>query len=152
MSALSKKQKAYLAQLAGEAFAKRPAIVGGADDGIDVNAWRQREVGKACGKLGLRCCSQMDYKLVEAHFLRLLGRERRAEAAFVAAATEPRRHAEGQVMAACRLYGFRLGYAESICASIYRCSLSEAETGALRNLTKIIHRNGKRRAGKAQTT
>ena len=146
---LTNPQKARLAILAREAFDARSVSVGGPDDGIDFDEWRRREVGAACGKFGLRACSQDDFLLVEAHFLRLAGRGPEADRAYIAAIGSDRRHLESNVFQACRRYDLRPAYAASLCRNIYKCEISQASAANLRNLARIIHRNGSRRARRA---
>ena len=82
---LTHDQKRYLSQLASRAYKRQTAIArgrgeslaGGKYDGLAQTAaeqqYRHDQVALATGKLGLRCCSQDDYKEVEGHFLDLLG-------------------------------------------------------------------------------
>jgi hypothetical protein len=119
---LSNKQKSYLSQLSDRAFNRAAAVARGrgespADDKDARDQYRHEEVTKACGKLGLRCCSQDDYKRVEAHFLNLLGEVGKAFNAHVDAETEPRRVVEAKIVGACEEFGFHLSYAEAICRS-----------------------------------
>ena len=46
----------------------------------DLDAWRHEEIFKACGRGGLRACTQADYPRLMAHFLRILGRADAARA------------------------------------------------------------------------
>lgn len=115
---LTNGQKGYLAQLATRARNRGAALARGRGDvvGLPSNEeFRHAEVIKACGKAGLRCCSQDDYKLVEGHFLELLGQHGAAFNAQVRAATEPRRVAESKVVSQCQKMGKSLNYADGIC-------------------------------------
>lgn len=144
---LTNGQKAYLAQLAKRAFDKcASSLVGGPDDGISAEDWRRREVGKACGKFGLRCCGQTDYKLVEAHFLRLLGETRRADKAYIRAATEPKRQAEAVLVRELARFNFRPEYAERICLSKFKCTVCELQgANQVWVIVYDIRRNGARK-------
>ena len=123
---LSKGQKRYLSQLAGQAFSRHLENARAAGqyteaDGLPRSVaeeqFRHREVAQASGKAGLRCCSQDDYKLVEGHFLELLGLHGAAFNAQVRAATETRRLIEHKITEACREFGFSLAYANKICCA-----------------------------------
>lgn len=124
-AALSNGQKAYLAQLSDRAFNRLGAMARGRGEtfyegpheATQRELFRHAEVAKACGKRGLRCCSQEDYKAVEAHFLELLGEHGRAFNAQVRAATEQRRLIEYKITEACREFGFNITYADAICRS-----------------------------------
>lgn len=118
---LSHSQKRYLSQLSDRAFDRQSAEADGQYFYDDLPATKAREqfrhdeVVKACSKIGLRCCSQEDYKIVEAHFLNLLGETGKAMNALLAAQTEERRTVLTKIREACQQFGFTLGYAESIC-------------------------------------
>ena len=121
---LSNRQKSYLSQLANRAFNRACAIARGqgqdlesVDKAAAAEKFRHTEVAKATGKLGLRCCSQDDYKLVEGHFLELLGNSGAAFNSQLKAATEPRRVIEFKITEACREFGFAISYANKICIS-----------------------------------
>lgn len=135
---LSNKQKAYLAQLAREAFARQCAEASreeGAvlEGGIFVNAflndfeeWRHEQVARACDKLGLRCCTQDDYGAVKGHFLAMLGREGQALKAMVRGDGNPKRVADYKLNEALREAGLARGYAEAICRNMFGVGLAEA--------------------------
>lgn len=117
---LTNGQKRYLSQLSDRAFNRAAAIARGEGQSPDISTraraqYRHDQVVAACGKIGLRCCSQDDYKLVEAHFLALVGEHGRAFNSFVRATTESRRVAEHKIIEACNEFGFKLSYADSIC-------------------------------------
>lgn len=137
---LSNKQKAYLAQLIKQAYLR---VVGEAGpDVASVEDWRHQQVAAACGKLGLRCCGQDDYKRIEAHFLELLGEHGRAMKAHVAAETEPRRQAEAVLVRELERFGLRMGYAEAICQRQYKCGLFDASEGQLWKLVYTVRNRG----------
>lgn len=117
---LTRYQKAYLAQLADRAFS-RAAEVARQRGELPATDWRAREnyrhdqVAAACGKFGLRCCSQDDYKLVEGHFLEALGHHGAAFNAFTRAATNDLRVAQYKLREACKQAGLSINYANAIC-------------------------------------
>lgn len=144
---LSNKQKAYLAQLINQAYAK---VVGHAGPGVaSVEDWRHSQVAAACGKFGLKCCDQNDYKRVEAHFLELLGESSRAFRAHVAAETEPRRQAEAVLTRELERFGMRLAYAEAICRQQFKCGLFDASEGQLWKLVYTVRNRGNARKKEA---
>lgn len=133
---LSHKQKSYLSQLARRAWETAEREVGAPED------FRHTEVARACGKAGLRCCSQDDYKHVEAHLLDLCGEPAKAFNAHVAATTQPVRQAEAVLARACREAGVELGYAAAICQRQFRCPLAEASERQLWNLVFTVRNRG----------
>lgn len=152
---LSNKQKAYLAGVARRAYNMAAAVARGRGEVLEVGAedWRHAEVAKACGKLGLRCCSQDDYKLVEGHFLDALQRPGEAFNAFVRGATNKRRVAEWKVVKECERFGFALGYADKICrAQNHGAGLDDVDEKALWRLVYTIRNrgNGRKKAQEAQ--
>ena len=108
---LSHKQKFLLAKLARRAWELAEREVGTPDE------FRQQEVARACGKVGLRCCSQDDYLRVKAHFLELCGEPGAAFNAHVRAETEPLRQAQAVLRRECQAAGVGLEYANAICRS-----------------------------------
>lgn len=128
---LSNRQKRDLSKLASRLFALEAARARGrgetpATSKAAGDAFRRDQVAAACGKLGLRCCSQDDYKLVEAHFLNLLGESGQAMNALVKHQTNPRRVAEYKLVQACEQAGLNLAYAAKICWHQFKCSLEDA--------------------------
>jgi len=151
MSALTKGQKGYLAQLAARAYRVRPSVIGGAEDGISLDDWRRQQVGVAVNKAGLRCCSQFDFKAVEGHFLALLGDIGGAFNAHVRAATEPRRQAQWKLREACAQAGLHIAYAEAICQRQFHCVLDDATEKQLWNIKFTIDRRARaRKNGRAE--
>lgn len=154
---LSHKQKRYLSQLSDRAFQRAAADAYARHDyfyeGVPTKQahddFRHSEVAQACGKAGLRCCSQDDYKLVEAHFLALLGRDVAAFNAGVRAATEPRRQAEAVLVRECERFGLRLSYAAAICRNVFKCSLEDASPKQLFKVMYTIRNRGNARERKA---
>jgi hypothetical protein len=166
MSALSKTQKAILAQLARRAFnlagarARGSAVgrvpsPGGAPDlqsalvaltitgtSAAFEQWRHEHVALACGKAGLRCCDQQDYKRVEAHFLELLGESGKAMNSLVRAETEPKRQAETVLAREMRQFGFSAPYVATICRTQFKCDVEDATTGQLWKLVYTIRNRG----------
>lgn len=138
---LSNKQKFILADLARQAWAR----CGPQDDGIEEDAFRHREVIKAVGKPGLTACSQSDYKIVQAHFLQLLGRDGEAFNSLVRHETNDRRVVASKLITACRAACVRLSYAEAICQSRYKCSLDDATVPQLWKIKFTIDARGRAR-------
>jgi len=134
---LSHHQKRYLSQLARRAWEAAEREVGTPEE------FRHAEVARACGKAGLRCCSQDDYKHVEAHLLDLCGEPGKALAAHVAAVTQPRREAEAVLARACREAGLQLGYAAAICQRQFHCTLGDANERQLWNLVYTVRNRGR---------
>lgn len=133
---LSKNQKRYLSQLSDRAWNRQWALALGRgeewpeDTTAIRTAFRHAEVAKAVQKQGLRCCSQLDYKAVEAHFLHLLGEDGKAMAAHVRSQSEPKRQAEAVLwreLKAAEPLGITRGYIESICRAKFKCSLIELD-------------------------
>ena len=128
---LSNLQKRDLSKLASRAFARECAIARGRGETPDsttkaTDAFRHGQVALATGKNGLRCCSQDDYKIVEAHFLNLLGETGRAMNALAQHQSNTRRVAEYKLTQACREAGVNIGYAAAICQRVFKCCLDDA--------------------------
>lgn len=124
-AALTVGQKRYLAQLARSAWRKSAEA-----DSLDEAGFRHEQVARACGRLGLRCCSQDHYGAVKAHFLNLLGQPGQALAADVRGRPElnERRMILWKIKARCREYGIGIGVADGICRQMTRGrGLEEAE-------------------------
>ena len=134
---LSNRQKRDLSLLAARAYKKALADSDGSLT-LDEAAFRHHEIGAACGKLGLRCCSQDDYKIIEAHFLNLLGESGRALTALVRHQTNPRRVAEYKLVQACEAAGVNLGYAAAICRNMFKCELDDAGADQIWKLTFTV--------------
>lgn len=142
---LSNHQKAHLAQLARRAFNLESARARGRGETppADFTAWRHEHVARACGRAGLRCCSQDNYKEVEAHFLDLLGQPARAFDAHVRGATNDRRIWEFKLLEACQQFGFHIAYADTICRrQNHGAGLDDVGTNILRNLFFTIRNRG----------
>lgn len=144
---LSHKQKAHLSQLASRAYHRAAAMARGRGEPAwdmsykAVNEYRHAEVIKAVGKNGLRCCSQLDYKAVEGHFLNLLGQVKPAFRAHMRSATEPHRQAEAILTIAIRQaadVGITAAYAEAICKTQNKCHILECDEKQLWNLIYTI--------------
>jgi hypothetical protein len=131
---LSKKQKAYLSQLARRAFnlACDRARERGEEPDSSCRAaddWRRRQTAVACRKFGLRCCSQDDYRLVEARFLHIIGEDGLALNSLLVQQAEPRSTAEAHLyfeLEKARDVGITREYLGTICRSQFKCSLLEA--------------------------
>lgn len=157
---LDKGQKAYLAQLAREAFARaqRAAREAGAvfEGDLFMNAllndfeeWRHEEVSRACSKNGLRCCTQDDYGAVKGHFLAKLGREGQAVKAIVRGEGNEGRVARFKLRKELEGAGFKWGYAEAICKSKFKCDLASASPAQVWKIFYDVKRNAKARREKA---
>lgn len=128
---LSRTQKAYLAQLANEARRK-------VAPGEKAEGWRHEQVVKACGKAGLRCCSQDDYGLIKGHLLELMGKHGAAFKAQFNQATNDRRVAEAVLVRECQVAGLSLKYAESICQRKNKCGLFDASEKQIWHLVYTV--------------
>lgn len=137
---LTPKQKRYLARLARRAWQAAEREVGSETD------FRHAEVARACGKLGLRCCTQDDFQRVRAHFLWLLGEDAAAFRAHLRAETEPRRQAEAVLRRECARAGLSLGYPAAICVRQYRCALADASPRQLWTLIYTVRNRARARA------
>jgi hypothetical protein len=137
---LTNDQKRRLSQLARRAFNRAAALARGRGEAppADADAWRREHVLAATGKLGLRCCGQSDYKLIEAHLLEVLGEHGRAFNAHVAALTNSHRQAEAVLMREIELCADvipgALAYVTAICARQFKCSPLDASEKQLWNL------------------
>lgn len=107
--------------------------------------WRHEQVRIACGRPGLRACSQLDYKRVESHFLDLLGQAGSAFNSQVQAETEPRRQAEAVLLRELNRFGFRLSYAESISRAQFKCGVMDASVGQVWKLVYTVRNRGNAR-------
>lgn len=149
---LTNLQKRKLACLCRRAFAAESAKARarGVEWDQSEDQFRHAQVARATGKLGLRCCTQLDYKAVEAVFLDLLGESDRAFESAVQAQTEPRRQAEAVLWRNLQHYGLRPEYAEAICRRQFKCGVLEASTGQLWKLIYTVRNRGgaRRRATK----
>lgn len=145
MSCLSPKQKFILSDLARQVYAQRPRNIGGPHDGETEEEFRHRHVAHAVGKAGVRACTQHDYKIVEAHFLQLLGRDGAAFNAHVRDAGNPRRIVEYKILEACKHAGVGMAYAETICRCKFKCALTNATVPQLWIIKYDLDRAGKRR-------
>lgn len=145
-AALSTKQKAYLAQLAAEAW-RAGGRVGSAEE------YRHEAVVAACRKNGLRCCGQEDYKAVEAVLLDRLGRHGAAFEAQLRQATHGLRTAQAVLIRECEKAEVRLSYAASICRNQFRCDLDDASERQVWSLVYTVrNRAAGRRKGKGNGT
>jgi hypothetical protein len=138
-------QQRILSRLARRAFAMQPPAGGGAHDGESEIDFRHRQVAVACGKAGLRACSQADYKIVEAHLEALLGNVPKVFDAHIAHDGNPRRVVEFKILESCRQARVTLAYAETICRSKYKCSLAEATDRQLWGIKFDVDRAARRK-------
>ncbi len=144
---LTNGQKAYLSQLSDRAFRFAGAKARGRgetwpeDIAANLASYRHAEVAAACGKLGLRCCSQDDYKSVEAHFLNVLNQPGKAFQAHVRAQGNDERIAEWKLLQEIKAaadVGIDHRYAEAICKRQYGCTIIEATAKQKWNLLFTI--------------
>lgn len=133
MSCLDKGQKARLAILARQAFDRL-----GAEDRASQtpDQYRRAQVAVACGKAGLRLCSQIDYRRVEGHFLNLINETGKALNALMRAETEERRQWYWKIIMRTKQYGITKEKADGICRQMTRgkYSLDDADLRTLRNV------------------
>ena len=166
MSALNKKQKFILSDMARRAFNRAGAIARGrmadgsaahtmqgdldqlALDGgrVAEENWRHAQVALACGKHGLRLCGQDDYALVKAHFERLLGMEAKSIRTEVHAAGQARRQVEIKILQACEQWGVKLSYAATLAKGK---RLDECTVGELWQVLYTLNNRGKALRDKA---
>jgi hypothetical protein len=149
-SPLSRHQKRELSQLAARAFALQVLRARKRGESVDTTVaaqeqWRHDEVAKACGKFGLRCCSQDDYLSVKAHFLDLVGQPDLAFNAHVKSMSEPKRQAFAVLMRSLNEFGLMRGYAEAICRNQFKCPLDSASEKQLWCLVYTIRNRGTKR-------
>lgn len=112
------------------------------------DTWRHAQVVRACGKDGLRLCSQLDFNAVKGHFLWLIGEDGHALNAHMRAETEQRRQFEHLIVIACTRWGFHLSYAENLCRSIHRVNLNDADARVLRLVMITVNARGAAKAKK----
>ena len=128
---LTNRQKGYLAMLAKRAFVKaglnsQSPIA----NSLAEEKWRHDQVAIACGRLGLRCCSQDHYGAVKGHFLSLLGESGQALRADVRGRPEVNelRVVSWKIIQRCREYGIPISKADGICRQMTRgVGLQEVE-------------------------
>lgn len=122
---LTQGQKRYLARLAARAHRRATAaIIAGQhlpDYVANVDFWRHQEVARACGKAGLRCCSQDDYGAVKAHFLNLLGEPGAALRADIHGqpGLNQTRIVLWKIARQCERLGVPVSYADAICRQMH---------------------------------
>ena len=142
-SPLTKDQKQTLAMLARRAFDVEGAKARGRGeqwngDSAHFEEWRHEHVAKACGKVGLRCCTQLDYRAVRGHFNDLLGNTRAAFEDNYAAQTEPLRQAQAVLVRELKVAGLSINYAIAIAQRQYRCTLDDLNRNQVWSLIYTI--------------
>jgi len=120
MSALTKDQKRYLSQQSDRLYNLDAAKARGRGETPDVTTkaratFRHGHVIAACGKHGLRCCSQEDFATVKAHFQNALGEPGQALKTLVHGDDNARRQVEWKITRACAALGKSVAYAHGIC-------------------------------------
>ena len=144
---LTNDQKRILSPLARRAFNRELALARGRGEKLaDLNEQKLRHehVARACGKLGLRCCTQDDYGAVKAHFLDLLGEHAQAFRAVHHGEGNARRVAEYKLVQACEGAGLTLAYAAKICANQFKCALEDATEKQLWCLMFTVQNRGRK--------
>ena len=146
---LTNDQKRILSQLARRAFNLDCAQARGRGGQPDTSTaaatgHRHQHVIAACGKHGLRCCSQDDYAAVKAHFQDLLGESGRALNSLMHGEGNKKRIAQYKLTQACRDAGLKLSYAAAICRTQYKCALEDASEGQLWRLMFTIKNRGRK--------
>ena len=143
---LNNGQKRILSQLAQRAYNRERALALGRGEEMTERPddFRRRHVVTACGKQGLRCCSQDDYGAVKGHFLDLLGEHRQAFDAVLHGEGNARRVAEYKLIEAVQAAGLTLAYAAAICRSQFKCTLEEATSKQIWCLTFTIKNRGRK--------
>jgi hypothetical protein len=146
---LNNDQKRILAKLATRAFQRECALARGRGerpqtDTPAATAFRRREVVRATGKAGLRCCSQDDYGAVKGHFLNLLGEAGQAFEAIHHGEGNARRIAEFKLLKACETAHLPLSYVAKICANQFKCALEEATEKQLWCLMFTVQNRGRK--------
>lgn len=144
MTGLSHDQKRIIAQLARAAYDAWPereafeAINSELSRSACFNAWRHVEQGKACNIQSLCECTQAHYRVLKAHFEKLLGDDARAARTLAGEAGNDRRIAAHKLHAELAARDLPESYAAAICRNQFRCSLAEATTKHLWSLVFTI--------------
>jgi hypothetical protein len=109
-----------------------------------LETWRHEQVAIACGKHGLRLCSQQDYNPVLAHVEKLLGEDGKSFKADVRGGgeAEARRQARHNIAAALRRWGLHPNYAEAICRNVHKVELDDATSAVLMRVLYTINNRG----------
>jgi hypothetical protein len=153
---LTNGQKRELSQLAERAYRFSAAKARGRGEEPDMtsaamDAWRHDEVAKACGKLGLRCCSQLDYAAVKAHFMHVLGEDGKALHYHLRSASEQQRQLEHKITRLLGQLGRPMAYADSICRRMNKgTSLLDASADQLKQVLIALTYDSKRARRRAQ--
>jgi hypothetical protein len=144
---LSALQKQKLVLLARQAFVKAeggrrkteeeecPFDVPGEARVSDFDAWRRSQCMQAVERPGLSVCRNEDYLPLQAHFLRLLGRDQEAEAVQARAEMEPRAYLMAQFNRATQeakdYIDDPVRYAEGFLRKACGCGIDDAPDKAL---------------------
>jgi hypothetical protein len=140
---LSPAQVRNLVVLAQRAFRAQLAC-GALPDDADFDAWRRQQVHMAVERPGLRQARNEDYLPLQAHFLRMLGRERQADACAARAAMEPRiwaRHClDRECAKAADVLPAALDYAAGFVRRARRVALSDADESVLWQAIFLVRR------------
>ena len=118
-----------------------------------LDAFRHEQVALACGKPGLRCCSQSDFADVKAHYEDLLGEPGKAMATLVRGADNERRiweHKLWRVTQEAEGLGWSRHYWTPLFRSKFKTTVLEADAATLRKMFyEINHRLRARRKAQA---
>lgn len=155
-SPLTNDQKQTLAILARRAFDFAGAKARGRGepwngDSAHFEEWRHEHVAKACGKVGLRCCTQLDFRAVRSHFNDLLGNTRAAFNDALAAETEPLRQAQAVLVRELKAAGLRIDYALAICRNQFKCALDDANAKQVWSLVYTVRNRAAKKRRQLQT-
>ncbi len=144
MTALSNKQKGILAREFDRAFNLLAARARGRGETPDISpaaraAFRHDQVAIACGKLGLRCCTQEDYSACRARAMHLLGEDGRAMNLLVRGESNGRRQLEWLINKELQRLGRPLAYAAGICRRMFHgMSLLEASEEQMKKILSAL--------------
>lgn len=146
-------QKKQLCMLARAVFAQqqRAGVAPASGPGV-FDRWRYEQNFKSCHKEHLRACTQADWPLLRAHYLRIQGRRQEARTLETRAATNDVRVAQFKLNQACEeardVIGDPRAYVGHICVTRYQRNLSELTARQLWVLIFDLRRNAAARRKK----
>ena len=130
MKPLSNSQKAALAQIARAGWSRQVSL---ALTGETADAWRAREAIECCGKR-ISEATARDFEALMSHFLNLAGDTKGAMRYALKAHSAPRTQALWRLDRELERAGLPRSYAETICASVFKCSLTEADPAQVKKV------------------
>lgn len=141
---LSRRQKAVLAQLAGQAY--KVALSHFSTDDLDEASWRQREAEAAVGRR-ISAARNSDYLPLKRHFEGLAGRSGAAFATALREPTERSRQLLYQIHQALAAYGLTPAYAEVLATGprFRGASLETLTEDQLLQLLMTVHTRGRQK-------